>query len=227
MESQLVDWMRVDWVLLDMDGTLLDLAYDNYFWREYVPQAYASAQGLSVEAARAHLEPHFTSLQHTLPWYCTDHWSRLTGLSMAGLKREIRHRIRALEGTEDFLKALRAAGKQVWLATNAHRDSWSLKLEQTGLAPYFDRIVCSHDFGAPKESPEFWNGLMQRHPFERERALFADDSLPVLRAAQAFGIGQVLAIAHPDSSQPPRTITEFAAVNRLPELMPFSGRQML
>jgi HAD superfamily hydrolase (TIGR01509 family) len=220
MNAKLVDWMRVDWVLLDMDGTLLDLAYDNYFWREHVPQAYAAAQGLSVEAARAALEPHFTGLQHTLPWYCTDHWSRLTGLNMAALKRATRERIGALEGTEDFLKALRAAGKQVWLATNAHRDSWSLKLEHTGLTGYFDHIVCSHDFGAPKETPEFWNGLMARHPFPREQALFVDDSLPVLRAARDFGIGQVLAIAHPDSSQPPRSISEFPAVNRLPELLP-------
>ena len=27
-----VDWTEVDHVLLDMDGTLLDLAFDNDFW---------------------------------------------------------------------------------------------------------------------------------------------------------------------------------------------------
>lgn len=220
MNGKIVDWSRVDWVLLDMDGTLLDLAYDNFFWRDYVPQAYAAANALSVAEARARLEPHFTALQHTLPWYCTDHWSRLTGLDIAALKQQIRDRIRALDGSEDFLRALRAAGKQVWLATNAHRDSWTLKLEQTGLHRYFDRIVCSHDFGAPKEAQTFWEGLMQRHPFERARALFVDDSLPVLAAARAYGIGQVVAVRHPDSGLPPRRIDGYAAVDRVPDLLP-------
>ena len=217
-----VNWSSVEWVLLDMDGTLLDLAYDNYFWREHLPQAYATANGLNPDEARARLAPQFHALQHTLPWYCTDHWSQLTGLNVAQLKHEIRHRIGALDGSEDFLKALRASGRQVWLATNAHRDSWSLKLAQTGFAPYFDRIISSHDFGAPKESQDFWTRLMERFPFERERTLFADDSLPVLQAARAFGIAQVVAIRHPDTSQPPREINEFTAVDRLPQLLPIS-----
>ncbi|KEP73664.1 nucleotidase, partial [Microbacterium sp. SUBG005] len=32
-----IDWQAVDTVLLDMDGTLLDLAFDNYFWQKLVP----------------------------------------------------------------------------------------------------------------------------------------------------------------------------------------------
>ena len=40
-------WMRVETVLLDLDGTLLDLAFDNYFWRERVPAAYAAARAIS------------------------------------------------------------------------------------------------------------------------------------------------------------------------------------
>ena len=30
----------VDTVLLDMDGTLLDLAFDNYFWQKLVPETW-------------------------------------------------------------------------------------------------------------------------------------------------------------------------------------------
>ena len=30
---------NVDLVLLDMDGTLLDLHYDSHFWLDYVPHA--------------------------------------------------------------------------------------------------------------------------------------------------------------------------------------------
>ena len=168
--SHALDWPRIEWVLLDMDGTLLDLGYDNWFWRTLVPERYGAARSISSEQAVAELLPHFTSLAHTLPWYCTDHWSGLTGLNIAALKHETRERVSVLDGTEEFLSAVRDSGRKLWLATNAHRDSWRIKLEKTGLAHYFERIVCSHDFGAPKESQLFWNGLMATHPFEPARA---------------------------------------------------------
>ena len=34
----LPDWQEIDTVLLDMDGTLLDLHYDNYFWLTHIPK---------------------------------------------------------------------------------------------------------------------------------------------------------------------------------------------
>jgi len=218
----IVDWGRVDRVLLDMDGTVLDLAFDTHFWSELVPERYAQAQGIAVEQARQRLEPHFTGLQGRLEWYCLDHWSRLTGLDLAQLKSEARGRIAVLPGSEVFLDAVRASGRSLWLVTNAHRDSWQLKMAQTGLAGHFDRILCAHDFGAPKEDPRFWPALRARHAFEPRRALFADDSLPVLRAARDYSFGAVVAIRHPDSSQPKRVIEEFAAVDRLEQLLPIT-----
>jgi 5'-nucleotidase len=215
-----VEWNRVEHVLLDMDGTILDLAFDNHFWRDLVPERYARQRGMSVEQARTELEPHFTSLQGRLEWYCLDYWSELTRLDLAALKREIRHRIAPLEGAEGFLRAVKDSGRGLWLVTNAHRNSWALKMEQTALGPFFDRIVCSHDFAAPKEDPRFWARLHDRHPFERERALFVDDSLPVLRAAADFGIGQRVAIRRPDTTRPPRDITEMTSVDRLADLLP-------
>lgn len=223
MKNQPVDWTRIEWVLLDMDGTILDLAYDMWFWRSHVPERYAAAQGLDVAAAFAALKPHFERLAHTLPWYCTDHWSGLTGLNIAALKRESRERIAVLEGAESFLAAVQSSGRKLWLATNAHRDSWTVKLEHTGLAHYFERIISSHDFGAPKESQDFWQGMQQAHPFVRERALFVDDSPPVLAAAVQYGIGQVRAIAAPESNQPLRPITDFAAVAGLKDLLPIAA----
>ena len=215
-----VHWDAVEHVLLDMDGTILDLAFDNHFWRDLVPERYGRQRGLTTEQARAELEPHFTSLQGRLEWYCLDFWSELTRLDLAALKREIRHRITPLEGAEGFLRAVRDSGRSLWLVTNAHRNSWSLKLEQTALGPFFDRIVCSHDFNAPKEDPAFWPRLEARHPFARERALFVDDSLPVLRAARDYGIGQLVAIRRPDTTRPAREISELTSVEKLADLLP-------
>ncbi len=221
--AQVLDWSRIDQVLLDMDGTVLDLAFDTYFWRDLLPQHYAQAQGIGLEQARLRLEPHYSGLQGRLEWYCLDHWSRLTGLDVAQLKVTVRQHIAVLPGSRAFLDAVRASGRRLWLVTNAHRHSWQLKMEQTGLAGHFDRIVCAHDFGAPKEDPRFWPALLAQYPFEPERALFVDDSLPVLRTARAFGLGMVLAIRHPDSSQPKRVIEEFAAVDRLEALLPLTS----
>jgi putative hydrolase of the HAD superfamily len=215
-----LDWGRIDHVLLDMDGTILDLAFDNHFWLTLVPQRYAQSRGLSAEQAWKELEPHFTGLQGRLEWYCLDHWSRFTGLDLAALKAEVRERIAILPGSEPFLDAVRASGRSLWLVTNAHRGSWELKMAQTGLAGHFDRILCAHDFGMPKEDARFWPALRAQHAFDPARALFVDDSLSVLRSARNYGIGAIRAIRHPDSSQPKRVIEEFEAVDRLGELLP-------
>lgn len=223
MKTPIVDWSRVDHVLLDMDGTILDLAFDNHFWRTAVPAAYGERHGLNTAQALEKLEPHFREIQGTLDWYCLDYWSRYTGLNIAQLKAGLRERIVPLAGAEDFLRAAKASGRQLWLATNAHHDSWRLKLEHTGFTSWFGRIVSSHDFGFPKEDQRFWQAFSATHPFDPARALFADDSLPVLRAAEAFGIGQVIAMRRPDSTMPEREVREFASVATLADLLPISA----
>jgi len=215
-----VDWSSAEWVMLDMDGTVLDLAYDNYFWAELLPQRYAERHAISLEQARAQLAPMFISERGHLNWYCLDFWSARTGLDVAALGAEIRERIVSLPGSVEFLDAVRASGRRLWLVTNAHAGSWRLKMEQTGLGDRFEVIISSHDFDAPKERPLFWRNLAQRHPFEASRALFVDDNLAVLAAAQAHGIGQVIAVRHPDSGQPPHAVKDFPSVARLAALQP-------
>jgi len=91
--KQAPDWGRVETVLLDMDGTLLDLAFDNRFWRQLVPQQLAEARGTDLEAAWQLLSPLFEATHGTLDWYCLEYWSRELGLDLATLKRAVRHEI--------------------------------------------------------------------------------------------------------------------------------------
>ena len=35
----MLNWSKIDTVLLDMDGTLLDLHYDSHFWLNVIPAA--------------------------------------------------------------------------------------------------------------------------------------------------------------------------------------------
>ncbi|MEE3190257.1 MAG: HAD family hydrolase, partial [Pseudomonadota bacterium] len=127
------DWQEIDTVLLDMDGTLLDLHFDNYFWLEHVPSKYAEHHGLSEEEALAELNKSFVGLRGTLNWYCLDHWSDLTGLPIAELKRDVQDKIGFRPHVEDFLDTMKQLGKRTVIVTNAHRNSVDLKMERTGL----------------------------------------------------------------------------------------------
>lgn len=216
-----VDWPAIDTVLLDMDGTLLDLRFDNYFWQELVPARYARHHAMPLDAALAVLNPRFTAKQGTLDWYCTDYWTRELGFDIADLKHEVRERVAFLPGAEAFLGALQGSGgRQVVLVTNAHRDSLAVKTRQTELIRYFDVVVSSHDFGVPKEHPQFWPALQAQLGFDRQRTLFVDDSLAVLRAARQYGIAQIVAISHPDTGIAQRSIGEFPAVTTIADLLP-------
>jgi putative hydrolase of the HAD superfamily len=206
-------WTEIDTVLLDMDGTLLDLHFDNHFWLEHLPQRYAELHGISRALADAELLPLFQQHAGQLNWYCTDFWSRELKLSIRELKREVAELIALRPDADTFLAAVRSAGKRVVLITNAHRDSLSLKLERIELAPYFDRLISSHDYGFPKENQQFWFALQQDLGFAAARSLFIDDSLPILRSALDFGVGQLLAVRQPDSRKGPKDTEEFAAVD--------------
>jgi len=217
--TSIVEWGAIDTVFVDMDGTLLDLSFDNFFWREAVPQRYASLRGMTVSDARAALTPRFDAKIGTLEWYCLDHWARDLGMDLKTLKREHSEGIRFLPGAQEFLRRVRARGKRLVVVTNAHRDTFDVKAERTGIDRLVDSVVCSHDFAAPKESAAFWHALQAHEPFDSGRTLLIDDSLTVLGAARAYGLRHTIAIRRPDSQLPPRTTPEFFGVDGVFELV--------
>ncbi|MGV6825336.1 MAG: GMP/IMP nucleotidase [bacterium] len=219
-KSPIRDWSDIDTVLLDMDGTLLDLHFDNYFWREFVPLRYAQHHGLEPEQARDELMKRYAAIEGRLQWYCVDHWSKELDLDIVLLKREVRHLIQVHPHVLDFLSALEQAGKKRVLVTNAHQQAMGLKLEKTRLHGHLDEVISAHELGLPKEDHDFWEKLQTRHAFDPERTLFIDDSLPMLVSARAYGIRHLLHVLHPDSRQPPQQPDEFPAVHNFSTLLP-------
>ena len=212
-------WHAIDTVLLDMDGTLLDLHFDNHFWMEHLPQRYADLHGVSRAMADMELQPLFERNAGQLQWYCLDFWSTELNIPVRELKLETAHLIALRADADTFLAAVKRAGKRVILITNAHRDSLSLKLERIELAPYFERLISSHDYGFPKENPQFWDALHADIHFDPARSLFIDDTLPILRSARDFGVGHLLAVKAPDSQKGPKDTAEFAAVDDYRDLI--------
>jgi len=214
----MIDWKKVDTVLLDMDGTLLDLNFDNHFWKEFVPLKFAEKQGLSIEAAKQQLEPQFKSMEGKLEWYCLDYWSNVLELDIAGLKAEISGLIAVLPHVAEFLEKVHHSPKKVYLVTNAHRSSLALKMEKTCLHEFFDQIISSHDLGFPKEHADFWRLLQQRVPFDKQTTLLIDDSLAVLNSARQFGIAHLISVSKPDTKLPKKQITDYPAIEDFREL---------
>src|SRR5262249_43973611 len=134
--------------------------------------------------------------------------SRELGLDVPALKRATGDRIGWLPGAQEFLTLLRARGKRVVLFTNAHPEALRIKDERTGVTRYFDAVYSSHDFGAPKENPQFWTRVREAEPYDPARSIFIDDSPPVVRAARATGIRWVYALRRPDTSGAPRVHDE-------------------
>lgn len=197
----MLNWNTIDTVLFDMDGTVLDLHFDNYFWEEFVPARYAALRGLSQQEASNLLRSQYADVKGTLDWYCLDFWTSQLTLDIPALKEEVRHKIALRPNALPLIMALRGQGKQVALVTNAHPDSLRLKMEHTGIAEHFDHRISSHDFGLAKENPGFWQALREQIPYEPRRTLLIDDSLPVLHQARAEGIAHLRAIRKPDSQR--------------------------
>jgi HAD superfamily hydrolase (TIGR01509 family) len=219
----MIDWRQIQTVLLDMDGTLLDLHFDNHFWLEHMPRRYAEERDVSLAEARTDLMALYRAVEGTMDWYCLDYWSNKLNMDVAALKEEVDHLIAIHPNVVKFLDAVRGSGRRAVLVTNAHMKSLSLKMERTQLAGHLDAIICAHDIGVPKEDPGFWNRLQTVEPFEREQTLLVDDSLPVLRSAREYGMGMLLCVYRPDTRAPDKDVGEFAAIRGFADIMPAGG----
>lgn len=216
----MIRWQDIDTVLLDMDGTLLDLHYDNHFWGEYLPRRFAAIKGIAPADALAQFAGHFDELHGTLAWYCLDHWSQLLDLDIPALKREVRHMIRIRPHALEFLRQLHASPRQVVLVTNAHPITLDIKMAEIDIRPWFDAVVVSHQFAAAKEEQRFWERLQAQHPFDPARTLFIDDTESVLQAARDYGIAHLLTLLQPDSQRQKRIDTHFPGIHHFDEIMP-------
>jgi putative hydrolase of the HAD superfamily len=215
----MIDWRAIDTVLLDMDGTLLDLHFDSHFWLEHLPRRYVELHHLD-EATQDTVRSRILHEKGSLNWYSLAYWSRELDVDILALKREIQHLIGLRGDALDFLKWLKKAHPRVVLATNADRGSLDLKLPITGLDAYLDAIVSSADLGVPKEAQEFWFALQDVESFDPERTLFIDDNPAVLESAREYGIRYLLGIKQPDSTRPEKELEEFVALDRFASIFP-------
>jgi len=216
----LPDWQAIDTVLLDLDGTLLDQAYDNHIWRDLVPQRFAVARSMDLHAAYAEIARLFAARSGTLDWYSIEYWSDTLGVDIGALHREVRSHVAWLPGAREFLAAMRAQGKRTVLLTNSHPLALAVKHEESGVLDHLDAAATSHELGAPKENPQFWQAARARFGYDPQRALFADDNVKMLGAARAAGVRWVYGVRHWDTKGSRREHVEHDAVDAVLDLLP-------
>ena len=210
---------RTETLMLDMDGTLLDLAFDNYVWKELVPRRFAAANDMSFADARSLLMKKYQAIQGDLEWYCLDHWCDRLGIDVMQLHHDVNYRIGYLPGALEFLRSVHKQDVRVLLVTNAHPDTLALKDSMTGLGDYFDGMVSSHQYGHAKESQEFWRALQDDLGFERDTTLLIDDNQTVLRSAREYGIAMLVTVTRPDTTEPVQQVAEFRGVEKVLDLI--------
>lgn len=214
-----IDWKNIQTVFLDMDGTLLDLHFDNHFWLEHMPRRYAEKNSVTLEQAKQRLMQEYQSHEGSLKWYCLDHWQETLQMDIVSLKHEVADRIAIRANVIVFLDYLKRLEKRVVLLTNAHHKTIELKFGYANIEHHFDRIITAHDVGLAKEESGFWNALHKIESFDSKDCLFIDDNLDVLKAAQKHGISQLLAIHQPDSQQVAKETEGFTAVECYTQLI--------
>lgn len=217
------NWNEITTVLLDMDGTLLDKYFDDYFWQRHLPEAFARRHGLAPEAAAESLARLYRSQELTLNWTDLDYWSRSLGLDIPTLKEEIAHLIALHPTTEEFLAYVQGLERPIYLVTNAHTKTLELKMRKTGIDRYFDGTLCSCEVGFPKEDLRYWNAARARFGFAPESALLVDDDPNVLATAAQFGIRYVVQQLAPSSRRPAATPCVDLAIADFRPLMPRRG----
>lgn len=213
------DWANIETVLLDMDGTLLDLHFDNYFWQQHVPLCYAEKHALSQDDAFDRLMTRYAEVHGSLDWYCVDFWTRELSLDIGQLKHEMAEKIAIRPEVVSFLSSLNESNKRVVLVTNAHPVSLDLKMEKTGLHVHFDNIINSHDIGLAKEHEGFWQQLQRFEAYDKEKTMLIDDNLDVLESASEYGIKYCLGIRQPDSQGGVIESGKFLAIDSFKEIL--------
>jgi len=212
-------WTDIDHVLLDLDGTLLDKYFDDFFWEELLPQAYAGRNRLSLPEAKQSLYHAYRAEEGNLNWSDVDFWSQKLGLNLRALKEEISHLVRLHPDVEPFLKFLRRERKKVFILTNAHPKTVDVKLHRTPLLSYIDGLLCSAEIGQAKEQDGFWGKAAERIGFDRNRSLFVDDNENVLSAAHRFGIRFLIFRGLASSKSPARISQRFTTLESLEGLI--------
>lgn len=179
----------IECLLIDMDGVILDNAYDNDFWQNQIPEVIADSKGIAFDDAKRLAIQIFNYKKNTKDWYDVDYWSNMLDIDIEAQKRSEKSfsRISLYDGVIDTLSVLKNKTKMI-LITNAHRKTLNIKLEKYNLTPYFDEMVCAHELHYVKEDIQLWYMLRSKYRLDYEKTLLVEDTINNINVGLSAGI---------------------------------------
>ena len=179
----------IECLLIDMDGVILDNAYDNDFWQNQIPEVIADSKGIAFDDAKRLAIQIFNYKKNTKDWYDVDYWSNMLDIDIEAQKRSEKSfsRISLYDGVIDTLNVLKNKTKMI-LITNAHRKTLNIKLEKYNLTPYFDEMVCAHELHYVKEDIQLWYMLRSKYRLDYEKTLLVEDTINNINVGLSAGI---------------------------------------
>ena len=214
-----IDWSVIDTLLVDMDGTILDLHFDDYFWQTYLPEHYSKHYDGEIQGLLDFIKHNLETTGGELNWYCPIYWSELLKLDILLLKEKVKNLLSLREDAIHFLKVCRKNNKRLILVTNAHPEVIAFKNKVVPFLHYFDKVVSSHDIGVVKESLDFWDRLNKKLQLNFNRCAFIDDSYPVLLAAKKYGVKNLFCVAQPNSKKIRKNSSELPILNHFSDVI--------
>ena len=205
----------IECLLIDMDGVILDNAYDNDFWQNQIPEVIADNKGIAFDDAKRLAIQIFNYKKNTKDWYDVDYWSNMLNIDIEAQKRSEKSfsRISLYDGVIDTLSVLKNKTKMI-LITNAHRKTLNIKLEKYNLTPYFDEMVCAHELHYVKEDIQLWYMLRSKYRLDYEKTLLVEDTINNINVGLSAGISGAIYVGDEKFTVSDK-ITKLSSINQI------------
>lgn len=185
--------MEINTIIFDLGGVLIDwnpryVFDDNYFKSEekrkhFFDYICTNDWNEEQDAGRSIVEATQALVKQFPDWESPirDYYGRWTDMLKAPIPE-----------TVDIFRELKNSGKyKLYALTNWQAGLFDIALVRYNFLHWFDGRVVSGEEKTRKPFPEFYHRLLNRYNVEPRRALFIDDNLRNVTAAEALGIKSI------------------------------------
>ena len=186
--------MKVRFVSLDLDGTIVNRDYVDYFWLELVPTLYSERHGLNLEDAKREVQRQYDEIgPKDLRWYNPEYWFQRFGLDSGMLSWALEEAGRFVKPYRDALEFIEAVKGEVQLVLSTSASCEFIKLvfaRVPELEQAFAHVFSStSDFSLPGKPPEFYKAILKQLGAEPSEIIHAgDDEEADYRIPASLGI---------------------------------------
>lgn len=216
--------LRIDAVIFDADGTLVDSEEPGM----EVMFEMARAHGVDLTRAQAFQQFRGARMADCVAWIASQLPSTSPASSLAfqadftlQVRRQMELRFRqGLEALPGALALLQSLQLPFCVATNGPRAKVELTLGLTGLLPLLgERIFCAYEVGSFKPDPGLFLHAAQALGAQPRHCAVVEDSLPGVQAGLAADM-QVFCL-HPREGMPAEMAERVVFIDGLAALQPF------